>query len=414
MKVLLLFPTTFNDEYIIQQSPDRTYAILHPSLMTRWDYNPLAVTHRLSVAKGLTRVDSVILPNDYASFVAMMMEEHVGSDTIICPFVPDDDVLDDVKMFGGLIIPSLSFCLHVDDYATVYGDDRPTLKTTMTATRGKTSLDFGPSTDVDNRDHLPDHHTPLNHDGVAMTRKDALRSLDDFFHHRFSSFAQYEDAIAPNDPFIYHSNISSSLNIGLLTIADITTRLSKIHIGGPARNNAEAFFRQIFGWREYMLAIWWYGPRTTKEKIGDWRDFMAGRLSAHYIRQPSPSKTTVDDLIAVPGIVGIETKRARDIGYAHHIVRLMVIGNYLYLINASPIDAVNIFMSLTIDAYPWVMYGNVVYMSMHTFGRVYTRKPYYSSGAYLRRMSCDEYRHDREFTRAIDDAYSKFRGTKKD
>ena len=87
----------------------------------------------------------------------------------------------------------------------------------------------------------------------------------------------------------------------------------------------------------------------------------------------------------------------------------MVIGNYLYLINASPVDAVNIFMSLTIDAYPWVMYGNVVYMSMHTFGRVYTRKPYYSSGAYIRRMSCDEYRHDKEMTREVDEAYSRMR-----
>lgn len=415
-RTLLLFPSTLNEAYITLYRPSETFIILHPAFTIRWKYNALAINHRRDVAVSLAESSTatVVYPEDYAGFVASLMtkKKQEASIDVVAPFVPDDDVIADLRMFGARIVPNLSFCLSPNDYAEIYGNKLPTVAKTLKACIAKTGLDYGPSTDVYNREHLPDGHEPTTAIVFPTTRVAALKQLHDFIKHRLDNFGRYEDAISPKDQIVYHSGISASLNIGLLTIADITEMLKKNR--DREHNSLEAFYRQVFGWREYMLAIWWYGPQTETKSTakvnqhGTWSDFMIGRLSSKYIRQPSANAPkNVNDLLAVPGIVGIETAKAISSGYAHHIIRLMVIGNYLYLTNADPINAVNIFISLTVDAYPWVMYGNVVYMAMHTFGRVYTRKPYYSSGAYLRRMSCDEYRHDKTLTKVIDEEYTK-------
>jgi deoxyribodipyrimidine photolyase-related protein len=73
--------------------------------------------------------------------------------------------------------------------------------------------------------------------------------------------------------------------------------------------------------------------------------------------------------------------------YAHHIERLMVLGNFMLLARFDPDDVYRWFMELFIDAYDWVMVPNVYGMALFADGGLMTTKPYISGSAYLRRMS---------------------------
>ena len=73
--------------------------------------------------------------------------------------------------------------------------------------------------------------------------------------------------------------------------------------------------------------------------------------------------------------------------YAHHIQRLMVLGNYALLTGVSPIALNNWFLSVYADAYEWVELPNVSGMVLYADGGILASKPYVSGGAYIDRMS---------------------------
>ena len=74
-------------------------------------------------------------------------------------------------------------------------------------------------------------------------------------------------------------------------------------------------------------------------------------------------------------------------GYCNHIERLMVLGNFLLLTEASPHQIYRWFMAYFVDAYDWVMVPNVYGMSQYADGGVITTKPYISSSNYILKMS---------------------------
>jgi hypothetical protein len=381
MTILLLAPGTLNTAYTAAYPEAMVIIVLHPALMTRYPYNPLAIDHRRKVAASFPGNPRIIDTGEYHEFITDLISSRPR---VIAPHIPDDDVLADYERIGATIIPNLSFYLPLTA--------SPTMRGILSMSMKKAGFTFT-STDMMNRKSLPKGlQTPNLPVSFPVTQADALSSLHNFVTGTMKHFGDYEDAISSTDVLLYHSNISSSLNIGLLTAADIISSIRLAIRRGVPHNSVEAFFRQIFGWREYMHAIWWNSPRDTSGTIiGTWREFMASSLKRHYIdkREPLDNISSAHDLIdspSTPPIVKSTVESALSSGYAHHIIRLMVIGNYLYLIAADPVVCVNIFMSMTVDAYPWVMYGNVVYMSRFTFGRVYTRRPYYSSSKYIARM----------------------------
>ena len=79
-------------------------------------------------------------------------------------------------------------------------------------------------------------------------------------------------------------------------------------------------------------------------------------------------------------------------GYAHHIERLMILGNSMVLLRFNPDDVYEWFMSLFIDAYDWVMVPNVYAMSQFAAGELITTKPYISGSNYIIKMS--DYQND--------------------
>lgn len=89
------------------------------------------------------------------------------------------------------------------------------------------------------------------------------------------------------------------------------------------------------------------------------------------------------------GLAPVDTviKNVLDTAYAHHIERLMILGNAIALLRIDPDDAHTWFMELFIDAYDWVMVPNVYAMSQFAAGNMITTKPYVSGSNYIIKMS---------------------------
>jgi deoxyribodipyrimidine photolyase-related protein len=74
-------------------------------------------------------------------------------------------------------------------------------------------------------------------------------------------------------------------------------------------------------------------------------------------------------------------------GYAHHIQRLMVTGNFALLAGISPPQICEWYLAIYIDAFDWVELPNTLGMVMHADGGFLGSKPYCASGQYINRMS---------------------------
>jgi deoxyribodipyrimidine photolyase-like uncharacterized protein len=81
------------------------------------------------------------------------------------------------------------------------------------------------------------------------------------------------------------------------------------------------------------------------------------------------------------------TGRDGDRGYAHHIIRLMVLGNYALQRGWDPAALTGWFHANFVDGYDWVMVPNVMGMSQYADGGLMATKPYPGGGAYINRMS---------------------------
>lgn len=87
-----------------------------------------------------------------------------------------------------------------------------------------------------------------------------------------------------------------------------------------------------------------------------------------------------------------------DHGWAHHIQRLMVLGNLSLLAGVDPWALTEWMWAGFVDGAEWVMLPNVIGMSQHADGGRMATKPYAAGGAYIDRMSdhCRDCRYDRK------------------
>lgn len=222
--------------------------------------------------------------------------------------------------------------------------------------------------------HFPDNPGSVEGFFYPVTSKEARRWLRRFLDRRLAEFGPYEDAISKDRPFLFHSLLSPLLNAGLLTPADVivqTLKFSEHH--DVALNSLEGFIRQILGWREFMRAV--YLLIGAEQRTSNfWKCENALPKSCYTAR------TAMEPVDAV-------IRRVLDNAFAHHIERLMILGNFMLLCEIRPDDVYRWFMELFIDAYDWVMVPNVYGMSQYADGGRITTKPYVSSSNYVRRMS---------------------------
>lgn len=208
---------------------------------------------------------------------------------------------------------------------------------------------------------------------LPVTPERAAVWLDDFVEHRLGDFGRYEDAMARDEPFLFHSVLSALLNTGLLTVTQVLDAVLRAE--GVPIASVEGFVRQVIGWREYMRGAY----RNLPE--------LRGANTLHLTRALEPYwYTGVDVPEALPLPVRVVLERVHRYGYAHHIERLMVLGNWFLLEGYDPHEVYEWFLALFVDAYDWVMLPNVVGMSQYADGGAVATKPYVSGGAYLQRM----------------------------
>lgn len=203
-----------------------------------------------------------------------------------------------------------------------------------------------------------------------VTHKEARENMGYFFKEHFETFGTYQDAMSSQDSPLYHSMISSAINAGLLDPKEV---VAKARHQDVALNAKEGFIRQIIGWREFM--------RRTYDTIG-----VEQRTSNYFgFTSKIPDKVLEgkSGLLPVDDVVRKVAKR----GYAHHIERLMILGNFFLLTQRHPKSVYEFFMASFIDAYDWVMVGNVYGMSQYADGGLVTTKPYVSGSNYILKMS---------------------------
>ena len=210
--------------------------------------------------------------------------------------------------------------------------------------------------------------------GHAVTRAQALACLADFIAHRLPQFGDYQDAMVAGQDHMFHSQLSPLINAGLLLPLEVCKAAEAAYRAGQVPINAvEGFIRQILGWREYVRGIHWIsGPDyAARNHLGATRD-----LPAFYW-------TGDTDMRCLAQSIGATRRHA----HAHHIQRLMVIGNFAMLIGVDPHQVHIWFLSVYDDAYEWVEAPNVIGMSQFADGGVMATKPYAAGGAYINRMS---------------------------
>jgi deoxyribodipyrimidine photolyase-related protein len=200
---------------------------------------------------------------------------------------------------------------------------------------------------------------------------DATAALRDFTRNRLQQFGPFEDAIAADEPTVFHSVLTPMLNIGLLTPLEVLDHV----LGADAipLSSLEGFVRQLIGWREFMRASYVLHGRQQRTR-NFWR---------HERNMPASFWRGTTGIEPVDIVIGRVLRHA----YTHHIERLMVLANFMQLCGFHPDHVYRWFMELFIDAYDWVMVPNVYGMALHADGGLITTKPYISGSSYLRKMS---------------------------
>jgi deoxyribodipyrimidine photolyase-related protein len=79
--------------------------------------------------------------------------------------------------------------------------------------------------------------------------------------------------------------------------------------------------------------------------------------------------------------------RVDELGYSHHIERLMIIGNFTLLMGYNPHHVNKWFWEQYTDAFERVVTPNVLGMSQYADGGNLATKPYVSSANYINKMS---------------------------
>ena len=221
---------------------------------------------------------------------------------------------------------------------------------------------------------FPDHPGSLDDFDLPVTHTHARIMLRDFIKRSLPLFGKYEDAMWTDEAFVYHSRLSAALNAKLLDPRECVKKAIEAYDEGDAPiNSVEGFVRQILGWREFIRGVYWLFMPEYAEKnfLGHEADvpsfFWDGETDMECVRQ--------------------SMQHVLRNGYAHHIHRLMVLGNLALMLGVQPRKFHEWHMALYVDAVDWVSLPNALGMSQHGDGGIVGTKPYVSTGNYINRMS---------------------------
>jgi deoxyribodipyrimidine photolyase-related protein len=218
-----------------------------------------------------------------------------------------------------------------------------------------------------------------------LDRAEALRQLEDFVEQALPWFGDFQDAMSSRATRLFHSLLSFAMNVKMLGPAEVVARVErawreeKVSLAA-----AEGFIRQILGWREYVRGVYW-----ARMPGYDGNNFFG-----HELPLPEWFWNGRTKMRCLAHAVGDSLQNA----HAHHIQRLMVIGNFALLAGLDPKPVHHWYLGIYIDAFEWVELPNTLGMSQFADGGMLATKPYVSSAAYIDRMSdyCKGCHYDRK------------------
>ena len=223
--------------------------------------------------------------------------------------------------------------------------------------------------------HFNENTGEIDEFNYPITHTEAKNMLKFFIKNKIKSFGKFQDAVKIDVVYGSHSCLSSSLNIGLITINEVLEEILNFFDDASDKKNqiqnVEAIIRQLIGWRSYVRMIYeFHGEEIMKmnylkhnrEIIWDEKNIFTN----HFI------------------------EKVNKYAYLHHIERLMFIGNWFLLSEIHPKKVYDWFMINFIDSYEWVMVANIFGMSQYSTEpkkiKIMTR-PYLCSSNYIFKMS---------------------------
>lgn len=209
-----------------------------------------------------------------------------------------------------------------------------------------------------------------------VSRKECLETLDFFCKELLIYFGDFEDAMHTNEKFLFHSRLSFAMNAKILSPKEVIEKSINYyyeHKNEIDISQIEGFVRQILGWREFMRGVYWkempsFGKTNFFEHTNPLPDFYwTGKTKMNCLKHA--------------------ISQSLDESYAHHIQRLMVLGNFALLSMVNPDEVDKWYLGVYIDAIEWVEITNTRGMSQYADGGIIATKPYISSGSYINKMS---------------------------
>jgi deoxyribodipyrimidine photolyase-related protein len=264
--------------------------------------------------------------------------------------------------------------------------------------------------DAQNRKKLPKNHLPpppfVPSTDVSTELKDALAAqlptigklenpkhfywpttptqaweiFDHWLQYGLPSFGDYQDALTTKSWSLYHSRISFALNTKMIQPLDVCQRVEAHYRANPEvpLNAVECFILQILGCLEFMRCVYWH----RMPEFADENFFGFDRKLPQWFWNGETKMKCLSHTIG----------QSLNHGYAHHIQRLMVTGNFALLAGIDPDEVDLWYLGIYIDAFEWVEITNTRGMSQYADGGWIATKPYVSSANYMKKMGdyCDQ------------------------
>jgi deoxyribodipyrimidine photolyase-related protein len=409
MDIVLIFPTQlFKDIKLILNK--KVYLIEEPIYFTDYKYHKLKLAfHRATMKYYYDFLKNNKINVKYFEFTSITKKfyQDIKNDKIYIYDPIEHKLLNKLKKIYNdklFIFPTLNFLVYSDiellknnifknnySFNKFYIYYRKKfnilLESDGTPIGGKWSFDEDNRKKIHNRIQLPELPKIINNNYTEdattyinkyfknnygeinfiypITHKECQEWLNNFLKNKINNFGEYEDATIEKHPFLFHSVLTPMMNVGLLTDNLIIKQALdyKTNI-----QNIEGFIRQIF-WRNYMMAIYMIEKPLIKNKYNNSKIYYKlwhGETNIY------PIDSMIKNYI-IP------------YAYSHHIIRLMYFCNFFKLCLLKDDLIYRWFMEVYIDAYNWVMFGNVYGMGLNRI-KIMT-KNYIVSSNYIFKMS---------------------------
>jgi deoxyribodipyrimidine photolyase-related protein len=281
------------------------------------------------------------------------------------------------------------------------------------------------------QDVFSQHPGRLDLNALPSTKEDASKAWSWAKDNCLASFGPYEDAMSVLSAGIFHTRISSLMNIHRLLPIEVISDVVDIDL---PLSSKEGFVRQVLGWREFVhhvhlatdgFRLGTEPPHHVQKRPGDggygrwagdpWQlvangEHHYGGAAPCFLGGETPLPPAYWGSRSGFNCLDHVVTSVWDEGYSHHITRLMILCNLATLLDVSPRELTDWFWVAYTDAYDWVVEPNVLGMGTFALGDLMTTKPYVSGAAYINRMSdfCADCQFDPKKTCPITNLYWAF------